>query len=631
MKNNQTPETLINELSFKTRYFDKENGLTEFIHKTSRIFMIPLSSLISGSSRKYQIYVCRYGGRQYGISTAKTDCPCFVKYQQNKDGSYSFFTANWSHNHSIDRMYIETHCNCCSDEIKTEIEKQTSMLISPGQIRSNLDVISPPDIFYNMRRNMIKAQKKENIFQIINELKLKDFSSIIGKNEQGTLTRATVMNLRVAQNCYSEDILITDDTASTNIYDMKLQVLLAIDEESKSQVYAFGYLAGQDKNSFKNFFDDVRKLSNKIPRVIIMDRCQAQYAAVSEVFPETFVVFCLRHLGKDLEKYFDKNSDIIIGFYDIQKRVERCDDYINMLMELNENMDEKTKGKKIINWMLDYQNNWLPIKLIENGVIFDWTTNRAEGFFGIFKQRFGFKRFTLSSLTKNMIIQCRTLIVDSNHSIKNTNTQYSMLPSIKEEDIPKIGLLAIKIIAKETIAMLNGKNSCKLCKMCIMRNNYPELALPCRHIMSFDYSISSRDLHPRYLRNDFDLILNANHNVIETNDVTWSNSYSDIMSQLSPFASIAYRNEDVNKIFQDTIEKLKSMQESPCEGMPARVGLKGKLSVHPAKNVILGGREKSKRVYKCKYCNANGHNVRSCPKLINAHNDETTENFENNK
>ena len=91
----------------------------------------------------------------------------------------------------------------------------------------------------------------------------------------------------VSCHSYAADILMIDDAASTNIYEMKLEVMIAIAAESRSQLYAFGLLSLQDQSAYKAFFADVEELTGQSPRVIVAHRCPAQFLAAREIFPKT--------------------------------------------------------------------------------------------------------------------------------------------------------------------------------------------------------------------------------------------------------------------------------------------------------------------------------------------------------
>ena len=491
-------------------------------------------------------------------------------------------------------------------------QEQESLNILPGWIRSNLDIITGPDIFYNMRRKAIEAKKAESLDDFVTELRSNGYSSVISKSDNGTLVRASVLNCNVSCHIYASDIMIIDDTAGTNIYDMKLEVIIVIDPESKSQLYGFGFLSGQDQDAYQTFFQEIKDISGQSPRVIIVDRSPAQYAAIRSVFPNTYIAFCLRHLGKDLQKYFPPESDIIIGFYDIQRNFNRCNEYMELLRKTLQSSSPEPTGHEIIRWMIENEENWLPINLIRHGVFDDWTTNRAEGFFGMFKQRFGFKRFTLRNLAKNLIIQGKTMIVDSLRSIKSTNEKYAGLDCVQIGDIERIGARALAIIAFEMVQFLAHSDSSQ-CRLCLLRQTCPELALPCRHVMDSCVFLCADALHPRYLRHFNEVTIESVQRVRLVDSDMLTTKYSDIMARFAPFASAAAHNPEIFSILKNALTQLEEVTVTPNDGMPSTISTQGKFSTHPARHVVLGGRPKEKHQYKCSICHMTGHNKATCP------------------
>lgn len=86
------------------------------------------------------------------------------------------------------------------------------------------------------------------------------------------------------------------------------------------------------------------------------------------------------------------------------------------------------------------------------------------------------------------------------------------------------------------------------------------------------------------------------------------------MAEISPFASIAKNNEKISQILQNTIIELKETCTISETGMPKSMSIKGKIDVHPAKNVVLSGQPRVKKPYKCSKCGEIGHNIKTCPK-----------------
>lgn len=607
--NVNTPMELINILSFWNREFSDYKDLTLFVINNSKNFKIPYSSSHTGRNRKTQTFCCRYGGRIYGNNTAKTNCPSFISYYADSSKKWSIGKTNWCHNHSLDTSFTEAHCNCLSSATITKIRTLQSLGVNPGEIRSSMNLSINSNQFYNIRRDIIKTQKTEKLDDVLTEIHQSWLKSNVYKDNSGEIKGITVGFNEVCAQLYSKNILIVDDTASTNIYNWILEVAVAIDQEGKNQILMFGLFPDKSINSYKLFFKDMRTYLGSPPRVIIVDRSISQYSAIKCELPETYVGFCLRHLGKDLLKYFDENSDVVHGFYNLQKDIYQADEYLKYINNLIK--EPKYQDCAILKWMVEFQNNWVPKNLITNGVINEWTTNRIEGLFGNFKQTYGFTRFTMKKLIKNILIYMKNLMSNSIASQSKTNMKFQTIDCISESDIPKIGKYALSIIAEEYCAYKEGIDNSPYCYLCALHIFNPEIELPCRHRMQDTISIDS--IPKIYLRNfDEKIEINNDHHVLIFENSEEMN-YSDYINKIAPYASIAQREPKVAEILKDAIQKLDSERIEINHEMPLTFSIKGKISNHPANNVIFGGHPKIRKSYCCSICHKTGHNKNHCP------------------
>ena len=225
----------------------------------------------------------------------------------------------------------------------------------------------------------------------------------------------------------------------------------------------------------------------------------------------------------------------------------------------------------------------------------------------MFKQQFGFPRLTLSKLTRNLVVTARQLIVSSIQSVPATTARYAELPCVAKEDLPKIGARALAIIADELIAFQQGKDF-QPCPFCALRQLAPKVAVPCRHVFNTEVPLTVDQIGSRYLRNTQRSHISRETESIISDPSNPSSSYTELMAQFAPYASLASRDERVFDILQSSLRQLRSTCSTPNPGMPHTHSLRGRLSVHPASNVPLGGRPKNKRLYKCSVCGATGHN-----------------------
>ena len=93
------------------------------------------------------------------------------------------------------------------------------------------------------------------------------------------------------------------------------------------------------------------------------------------------------------------------------------------------------------------------------------------------------------------------------------------------------------------------KNDISTCVWCSLRKQGSELALPCSHSITNETKINYCDVHPRFLRIYKIIYKIGSPLTIEIHDPTKSKfKYSDIMAQISPFATNA-KNTDVAEAF----------------------------------------------------------------------------------
>lgn len=395
-------------------------------------------------------------------------------------------------------------------------------------------------------------------------------------------------------------------------------VLFTVDAENKTQIIGFSLLEDKTEESFEKFLQFIKQHLQNDPRVITCDRCQAQINAIEHVFPNTFIVYCRIHIRRNLLIYFEKNDDIIVGFDDIATNLNRCNEYVELLRKRLSQLDSDDEGYIILDTLLNNLDRWLPSRLIELGIYSEWTSNRAEGFFGNFKIKFGFSRKSASELCKNLMTYIKLMKVQSLKSISTTNKHYETFPLFTDEERKQIGALALRYIADEYIAVINDVNNEPWCPWCSLKQMGSSLSLPCRHVMHEmeEISLSLEDIDERYLRierNTSDHLLNCSEEIIINNDSKKDCSYSGLMTRISPWASAAQKSQEVMDVFDRTFNDFQQIGQEINSGMPPTLSIKGKIASHPSHNVILAGAPKTKRLYRCSKCHEFGHKCTNCP------------------
>ena len=159
--------------------------------------------------------------------------------------------------------------------------------------------------------------------------------------------------------------------------------------------------------------------------------------------------------------------------------------------------------------LLNSQDRWLPKRLIEQGVNFNYTNNKSETFFATYKTNYGFNRVTFTELVKRIVNLSRLKLVNSQRSILKTQKRYEDFPCFTREDIQKLGRLALDLIADEYLAERSNKNNYPFCVYCHMKEMKSLYTLPCRHAIHEigDEKLSIDNFHLRYFkknRNSFE-------------------------------------------------------------------------------------------------------------------------------
>ena len=257
--------------------FEGHKDLTSFVSSITKKFGMPFSASQTNKRNNKYVYKCTFNGRRSG----SIKCPShlnFIRFNFKGAEFFSFdqFNSSFSHYHSTSKDFYNVHKNILDEPTIMELRRQQRLGVPPGAFRANLCITMNSKNFYNLRREIIKTEKIENLDCLIAKLKCnQNFHFILHKNETGDFYMLTAIHLKVISASYWNDIVNVDDTVGTNIYDLSLVALVTIDPDDHTQIVAYGFLADKTQESFQMFFDDVFSFSNKSIRVIIMDRCAA--------------------------------------------------------------------------------------------------------------------------------------------------------------------------------------------------------------------------------------------------------------------------------------------------------------------------------------------------------------------
>lgn len=107
-----------------------------------------------------------------------------------------------------------------------------------------------------------------------------------------------------------------DDTNCVNRYQMPLLPICGFDCNQRRQLISFSIIADQGENSFVVALQVLKLYVNEV-KCFIIDRLVSQRQAIQAVFPSSFIIFCRRHLKKNIIDTFGRSSLIYKAFNDL--------------------------------------------------------------------------------------------------------------------------------------------------------------------------------------------------------------------------------------------------------------------------------------------------------------------------
>jgi MULE transposase domain len=106
------------------------------------------------------------------------------------------------------------------------------------------------------------------------------------------------------------DVVLIDNTYSTNRFDMPLMDIIGVDHNSISFFIAFAFLPDQSEGSYrwalanlKDLFNLLHPLVGISPGAVSTDCDQALRNAISSIFPESATLLCLWHANKNVQQH----------------------------------------------------------------------------------------------------------------------------------------------------------------------------------------------------------------------------------------------------------------------------------------------------------------------------------------
>ena len=623
---NPIPDELALLLSqkFKGAYMPSLQILRNKVEGFTSHYLISYISFSTGKSRRTQTYICRHSKTKY-----KCQAKLYIEYDSDNHLA-TFMNIDQMHNHKFEKESYKRMRNTLTQYQREKIVEATRFAISSQNLRISLNLSCTKDVLYGLRRKVITDLKENEMSNMIKEIEHHDnWSNIILSDDQNKLESIYIVHDRVAENDYVNDIIIVDDTSCTNYYGLPLVALIAIDENNRNQLLSFALISSREQTSFANYFVKVKEKIGDI-RLFVTDRNLSQINAIKEVWPNAFIIYCHRHIAKNIldkvgiEMYNNFQNMINLKITE-EQLLDRFTEYIQE--------NEEGFGAKVLENLIKEKDHWLPSIILTYTHLGNDTTNRVEGFFGSLKSLTEHRVLNLQFLLRALFLKGDSLLKLSAGDQQLFSDEFLM----NEEESKKIGNFPFSVIYAEYLELISkGSLSTEYSDCCCKIHML--YGLPCRHLLlqrlkeEKNPLLCQEDVPKRWCRGTCDGVIPQTPAILTRErstpiiDTSKNWDYTSCIHKFEKYFSNAKRDDRIREILDNALIELSSIQHQNDTNEeilpPNNLLIPGAPKTHPRKNVdqlhdnikIHGsGAPRIKKQYRCSICHSTNHTAPRCP------------------
>ncbi len=185
------------------------------------------------------------------------------------------------------------------------------------------------------------------------------------------------------------DVVINDNTAKTNKYQMYLSLTIIVDNYARSRMVATAVVSDETKETYQWILKCLLHATNGLaPRVLFTDADAGMIAAIHETLPNTKHNYCIWHIRKNLEK--NLKGKLGKSYIDFIKEWNKCRNsfsenefqkqWHNLLINypIAKKYLERTLGVDVTGWALCFTH-----RLFNAGI---QSTQRVESYNSLIKK-----------------------------------------------------------------------------------------------------------------------------------------------------------------------------------------------------------------------------------------------------
>jgi hypothetical protein len=281
------------------------------------------------SSIKHRSFGCEFGGhyqprKQVDIDnhrdrkSKRQQCPWNANFNSSKNSHNIVLTTfNDCHNHALfpNTKDYSTKYRCISEDVLREIQfltengnlpimTQRKLLKAKFPTSSILDC----DLANAIQKFKVKTNEvhdASNLLKMLIQLKSNEPGWFVEfqLDEENRLTRLFWMSPeQITLWLEYHDVVLNDNTAKTNQYQMPLSLFLIVDNNTKSRLVAQSLVSDETVESYKWILECTKSATMTEPMVFVTDADPAMDAAIVQIYETTYPIHCIFHISENLPK-----------------------------------------------------------------------------------------------------------------------------------------------------------------------------------------------------------------------------------------------------------------------------------------------------------------------------------------
>ena len=287
-------------------------------NKQGQIHKRTLNCEFSGKYKSKKKEEALLKGTQRNTKTKKSSCPWHINLTFPEHETQIIITKFVNqHNHELvpKSQEFATKYRSFTNEVLNKISLMTKHGNLTLTAQRNLLKARFPDLYFQNQDLANAIQKYKNTDKINNDAsalltvlmqkKIEDLRWIVEfeLDKNNRLTRLFWMTpdqVNLWLKYY--DVMINDNTARTNQYQMPFGVFVIIDNKGKTRLICQVLASDETLETHIWILECIRRATEQAPIVMFTDADPALDAAIPIVFPETYPAHCIFHIAQNLPK-----------------------------------------------------------------------------------------------------------------------------------------------------------------------------------------------------------------------------------------------------------------------------------------------------------------------------------------